>query len=246
MKFMVILLVTLVFSGCSNQDHNYVVVKGAATIQVPIDYMKIGVYIENSSKTVEQANKENKELVVQMFKALTSFGIADSDFVTDRSEMATDWAYDALNSREELLKIVYSGTLTLRDPGIYDKLFWKLSSLNKVKVQVKGYGSNRLLEYKQEAYSRALQNASKQADLLLSGTHQKKGQLLRVLQEGIDPYHMYDDFEDQISDASRIQSSSRPTLAIESEDMELAVVETWRKTTYSISSGAIVIYEIVD
>jgi len=239
-------LISLFLIGCVEEDPSYVVVKAAGSVEVPIDYMKISIYVENSAKSIEQANIDNKKIVVQMFEIFKDFGIADSDFVTDKSEMQTDWSRDSRNSREEFLKVVYSGTLTLRNPSYYDKLFMKMSSLEKVRVSVNGFGSNNLIEYKQEAYALALGKASKQADLLLSGTNRSRGKVLRILQEGIDPYHMYDNFEDQIIESTNIQRNRTQSMALAIESENIEVAETWRKPTFSISSGAIVIYEIID
>ena len=196
MKLLICLLFfqQLVFSQA--KDPQYVAVEGAAIVVVPVEYFVVRITISSEGKSLSEANTLTKSNVLQMFDILKKYSINDSDFVTKSSETmdATMPSY-RYDTEKKKPTVQYSGELILREPQIYDALFKDLMAISRIEVGVYDFGNSNIQDYKDLAYKNAVLNAKSNAELLLSGTGSKLGKIYKLLQDGRDRYHEYDDIE---------------------------------------------------
>lgn len=220
----------------SPQDPQYVVTRGTATVRVPVDFMKISIGVRTSEATLKEANEKNKDMVLGIFGVLKNLAISDSDFVTTQSE--TQLTYSRQNERR--LDVHYEAILTLRRPSQYDSLLAALASLGDVIVRIQSFGSNNTSKYAAEAYKKAISSARQQAELLVAGSNQRVGKILKLLQDGRDPFTQYDDI-DQL--AQRI-TQARPIDSERPPDFATMLASTIRRPYFDQTANVTVIFEI--
>ena len=220
----------------SPQEPQYVVTRGTATVRVPTDFVKIAIGIRTTDESLEEANRKNKELVHKAFDVFRHLAIPDSDFTTTQSQIED--AYSAREGRK--LEVRYQGTLTLRKISLYDSLLAQLVSLGDINIHIQSFGSNNIAAYAADAYQKAVSSARKQAELLLAGSNQHVGKIIKLLQDGRDPFTEYDDI-DQL--AHRI-TQAQPALAVESPNFFSVDYHTVRRPYFEQSASVTAIFEI--
>ncbi len=234
-----LLAIALFTTGCSNKEVRYIAVNGSAVVRAPVQYFSVNVSLVTRGSTFSNANSENKILVQKVFEVFRTFGIADSDFVTNTSETSEGtlpyrWAYDP-DRPKEMPAVIYSGLLTLRNPANYDALFKELVKLRGVQVGVSGFGCDSIEKYRKMAYAKAVSRARDQAEFLLEGTGRIPGKLVKVLQDGKDRYNDYDDPE-----LIGKSDNSAPACFSVAE----AEPSTFRRKYFDVDASVTMIYEM--
>jgi uncharacterized protein YggE len=220
----------------SPQQSQYVVTRGTATVKVPTDFIKIAIAVRTEEESLQEANQKNRQLVLKVLDVFRELAIPDSDFITTQSE--TQQAYSRTNERK--FGVRYEGILTLRRPFLYDSLFASLVSTGDVAVRIQSFGTNNPAFFAAEAYKKAVSSAREQAKLLLAGSGQHVGKILKILQDGRDPFTEYDDI-DQL--AHRI-TQARPAGQEQATNFMTVSAQTVRRPYFEQSANVTVIFEI--
>jgi uncharacterized protein YggE len=238
MKTLCILFLLSVSAAAQTKPMDYLVVRGSAQIQVPVDYLELSVAITSRGTSFRVANDTNRTLTLNMLNTLRAFGIADSDFQTvNNSSMFQDYNREA----DRKYVVTYSGTLFLRNLSLYDSLFQALLSLGDVSVTVTRFRSNHLPYYRILAYKKAIDAARAEAEMMLKGSHQSVGKIIKLLQDNRDVFTQYDDID-------KLVSMSAPPLAGEktfSTQSEVSASRaTFRRRDFTEFAEVTVIFEI--
>lgn len=234
--FLIILFQQILFAQA--KDPQYIAVEGKATVKVPVEYFLIRITIKNEGQTLSEANKQNKINVLKMFDVLKKHSISDSDFVTKSSETseASLPSFPRYNKEAKEISVQYSGELVLRNPQIYDLLFNDLLNIPNIDVGVVGFGNFNVEKYKKTAYKEAVLNAKSNAELLLTGTGCKLGKIYKLLQDGRDRYHEYDNI-DQMMNPNSVGANYMAMLAPE-------LPSTFKKKYFDEYAEVTIIYAI--
>ena len=192
-KILVALLLPLVvLCQSKDKDIDYLVVKGRAEVQVPVEYLEISISIMTYGPSFKIANDSNRAMVFKLFTVFRQFSIPDSDFQTTNNSSNQ---YDYNKEPERRLGIQYSGTLYLRNPNSYDSLFQAIVSLGNVSINIARFHSNQQIYYRMLAYQKAVESARNEAQMLLKGSHQSLGKIIKLIQDNRDVFTQYDDID---------------------------------------------------
>ena len=230
-------VIALAFLGisCQQPASRYVVTEGHATVQAPIEFLTMSISIDVRNASLDQANRETRELVLKMFQIFKRYGLPDSSFVTlTNTSSNRNRSYDA----EKLSEVTYSGELRGVEPRLYDHLFAELLALGDISISITSFQNTRLDQFNKQAYEQAVSNARKQAELLLSGTGSKVGRILKVLKTRENPFDEYDDFEKHIDKVTTPKPSVQYDMA--APNLE----STYRRSTFDVSSSVNIMFEI--
>jgi uncharacterized protein YggE len=219
------------------KDINYLVVKGKAQVQVPLEFMEVKVQITNYARTVEAANDSNRALVLRAFKVFHQFGIADSDFQTDDNYSSDDRFSD--RDEERHYSVSYSGSLTLKRPQVYDSLFQALVKVGPFQVNIIRFGSTRNSYYRMLAYQRAVEAARAEAQMIVKGSGQTVGRIIKLIQDNQDVFTEYDDIDKIL--AAQAAAAAAPRVLY---DVETVRPSTFRRVSYAEDAEVTVIFEI--
>lgn len=188
--FLAILLPFIAF--CQPKDIKYLVVKGKAEVQIPVDFLEVSVSLASVGPSFKAANDSNRVHVFEVFNVLRHFAIPDSDFQTTDNSSSEDYSN---KDPQRHFWIHYNGMLHVSRPGSYDSLFQALVSIGDVSMRITGFRSSRLPYYRMLAYRRAVDAARAEAVTLLKGSHQSIGKIIKLIQDDRDVFTKYDDIE---------------------------------------------------
>jgi uncharacterized protein YggE len=231
-----ILLPFVVF--CQSKDINYLVVKGRAEVQVPVEYLEISLSITTNGSSFKAANDSNRVLVFKVFDVLRRFGIPDSDFQTTNNSSYDEEAFN--RSPERRFVIRYTGILYLRNPSSYDSLFQALIGLGNVVININAFHSNQHAYYRMLAYQKAVEAARREAEMLLKGSHQAVGKIIKLIQDNRDVFTQYDDI-DKLLEGNTRSSLSEVTISAQRAGPN---TDTFRKKYFSEFAEVTVIFDI--
>jgi uncharacterized protein YggE len=134
--------------------------------------------------------------------------------------------------------IYYTAILTLRNLSSYDSLFQALISLGNIQVSIKQFGSTQRTSYRLLAYQKAVDAARREAQMLLKGSHQSVGEIIKLIQDNRDVFTQYDDL-DKILEGPR--SSNMSNIEIVALN---ATVSTLRREYLTEQAEVTVIFSI--
>ena len=216
MKTTLVLLLLPLFTYAQSKDINYLVVRGQAEVQVPVDFFEVSLSITTRGPSFQVANDSNRALTLKVLDLLKGFAIPDSDFQTVNNS-SSDQEYVPDPTRR--LSVHYGATLMLRRPNLYDSLFQSLVRLGNVAVTITNFRSNHLPYYRMLAYQKAVDAARHEAELMLQGSHQTLGKIIKLIQDNRDVFSQYDDIDKILSSSwtpnlQAVSVSSQRTLPI--------------------------------
>lgn len=205
MRFTILLLLLPLTVYSQQKEPDYVVVKGRAQVEIPLEYLQVSIAVSTYGSSYKAANDSNRVLVFSVLDVLKRFGIADSDFQTLNIS-----SYENPVSRDagRAYAIRYNGVLHLRTPQLYDSLFATLVNLGNVAVSISEFQSTKHAYYRMLAYRKAVDAARAEARLLLKGSHQALGRIIKLIQDNRDLYTKYDDIDKLLSGESALESHS--------------------------------------
>ena len=82
MRFTILLLLLPLTVYSQQKEPDYVVVKGRAQVEIPLEYLQVSIAVSTYGSSYKAANDSNRVLVFSVLDVLKRFGIADSDFQT--------------------------------------------------------------------------------------------------------------------------------------------------------------------
>jgi len=221
--------------SCQHPDPRYVITEGRSSVKVPIETLDLSISVRSRNASLKEANQETRNSVLSMFRTFKKFGIADSDFVTERNSSSD--RYDDYRG-DKLAQVEYSGHLRLWDLKLFDPIFNELTTLGNVSISIEDFGSSRTDEYTRQSYEQALKSARNEAEMLVAGTGTKVGRILKILKTRGNPFDEYDDFEKHVANVTGPQTYA-------SYDLESLNLEpTFRKRYFEISTFVTVMFEI--
>jgi uncharacterized protein YggE len=194
-----LLLIALLLVGCQTKQADYVVVRGFATVTVPVDYVNISVAVTTSGEALNLAYQHNQALIAKVLDVMRSYSIPDSDFVTIKSDTKdanaeTRFAFG--RSQKPAFVATYEARLTLRSIARYDEIVRALLTVGNLEIALLSFHSNDIDRYQKQAYAKALLNAREHAEQMVAGSQRRLGKLMKLLQEGRDDFTRYDNIEE--------------------------------------------------
>jgi uncharacterized protein YggE len=237
MKTLLLTMLVPLVVFCQSKDLNYLVVKGRAEVQIPVEYLEVSLSITTEGSSFKAANDSNRILIFKVLDALRRFTIPDSDFQTTNN---SSYEQNYNKEVERRFAIHYTGILWLRNPKIYDSLFQTLVSLGNVAVNINGFHSSQHAYYRMLAYHKAVEAARREAEMLLKGSNQKVGKIIKLIQDNRDVFTQYDDID------KLLQGSSVPTglPGIATAQAEGMATNTFRKKYFTELAEVTVIFDI--
>ena len=232
---LMILVPWIVFS--QTKDIHYLVVKGKAEVQVPVEYIDISVSIITAGPSMKAANDTNRVLVFKVFDVLRHFAIPDSDFQTLDNSSNEDM-YSKEPGRR--FSVHYSGIVCLRKPAMYDSLFQVLVGLGNVSVGINAFRSNRHSYYRMLGYQKAVEAARREAKLMLKGSGQSSGRIIKLIQDNQDVFTQYDDIDKLLEGKNLPIGEAIMLMAARPGEEE----STFRKKYFTETAEVTVIFEI--
>jgi uncharacterized protein YggE len=225
-----------------SKEIKYLVVRGKAEVQVPVEFLEVSMSLTSIGPSFKAANDSNRVLVFKVFDVLRRFGIPDSDFQTTNNSSNEDYSN---RDPERHFWIHYNGMLHVSRPGSYDSLFQALVSLGNVSMSITGFHSTRDAYYRILAYHKAIEAARAEAKMLLNGSHQSLGKIIKLIQDSRDVFTKYDNIEKIIEGTESIEGIESSTSIGRLAGVSVQANSiTFRKNFFSELGEVTVIFEI--
>ncbi len=223
-------------ADAQSTDLSYLVVRGSAEVQVPVDYLEVTITITSYAPTLAAANDTNRAIVFELFQTLRQFSIPDSAFQTQTNSSGENYVP---REPERRFSVRYSGVLHLTRPSMYDSLFRALLNIGNLTVNISWFGSTRYAYYKMLAYQKAVDAARREAQMMLKGTKQSVGKIIKLIQDNRDVFTQYDNPENLLQEAVPPNVITAPITAERANPPS-----TYRKKYYSEVGQVTVIFEL--
>ena len=240
LTIMLVAIPFAVFPQSKEKEINYLVVRGRAEVQVPIDYLEVSISITTYGPSFKVANDSNRALVFKLFDVFRQFSVADSDFQTTNNSANQ---YDFGREPDKRLGVQYIGVLTFRHPQQYDSLFQAVTSLGNIAMNISRSRSNQHMYYRTLAYQRAVEAARAEGELMLKGSHQTLGKIIKLIQDNRDTFTQFDDINKLVETGG--SSPGEPSLVVSAQAAgPVATRSTFRKNDYTEAAEVTVIFEL--
>jgi uncharacterized protein len=173
------------FAGCGNSGDRFIVVEGRSVVRVPIDYVTISINISSPADNLSRASFKNLAAVNRLLETVHALAIPDSDFQTwNKRASAQPYRYDERRPSS----VVYDASLSVRDVRRLDTIYSVLASIPDIDLKIVDFNSSHIDEAQREAYNAAMAAAKKKAEMLLAGTGQSVGAVLKILEDSNNPF----------------------------------------------------------
>lgn len=81
-------------------DGATITVTGSASVTLKADYARVSVGVSTKATTVEEASRQNTETIHAVIAALTDFGVAEEDIVTNSYSVYAEYDYSSVGGQK--------------------------------------------------------------------------------------------------------------------------------------------------
>lgn len=175
-----ILSVVLLISCNSGNDYKTILLKTSGSVEIAPDEASIIINASCINKDIKQAKSCLIDITSSLNDDLLNFGIQKEDILTTNVNLSKDYIW---TNNSEVFNGYRASTTTsviVRDLKILDKLYSNLLSNDKLGIGSLTYGHSKMDSINNVAYLKALENANKLADQILSQLPEKNKSIMQV------------------------------------------------------------------
>jgi uncharacterized protein YggE len=175
-----ILSVVLLISCNSGNDYKTILLKTSGSVEIAPDEASIIINANCINKDIKQAKSCLIDITSSLNDDLINFGIQKEDILTTNVNLSKDYIW---TNNSEVFNGYRASTTTsvrVRDLKILDELYSNLLSNDKLGIGSLTYGHSKMDSINNVAYLKALENANKLADQILSQLPEKNKSIMQV------------------------------------------------------------------
>jgi uncharacterized protein YggE len=175
-----ILSVVLLISCNSGNDYKTILLKTSGSVEIAPDEASIIINANCINKDIKQAKSCLIDITSSLNDDLLNFGIQKEDILTTNVNLSKDYIW---TNNSEVFNGYRASTTTsvrVRDLKILDELYSNLLSNDKLGIGSLTYGHSKMDSINNVAYLKALENANKLADQILSQLPEKNKSIMQV------------------------------------------------------------------
>jgi uncharacterized protein YggE len=175
-----ILSVVLLISCNSGNDYKTILLKTSGSVEIAPDEASIIINASCINKDIKQAKSCLIDITSSLNDDLLNFGIQKEDILTTNVNLSKDYIW---TNNSEVFNGYRASTTTsvrVRDLKILDELYSNLLSNDKLGIGSLTYGHSKMDSINNVAYLKALENANKLADQILSQLPEKNKSIMQV------------------------------------------------------------------
>jgi uncharacterized protein len=181
MKRVFLILPFLMLVSCNPEnDYKTILLKASGTVEIAPDEASIMITASCLNKDIRQARSCLIDITSNLDNELRSFGIQKEDILTTNVNLNKQYIW---SNNSEVFNGYSASTTTsvrVRDLKILDELYTNLLSNDKLTVGSLTYGHSKMDSLNNMAYIRALENANRLADQILTQLPEKNKSILQV------------------------------------------------------------------
>ena len=179
-RVLVILTLVMLISCTPKNDYKTIFLKASGTVEIAPNEASIIITASCLNKDIKQAKSCLIDITSNLDNDLRSFGIQKEDILTTNVNLNKQYTW---NNNSEVFNGYSASTTTsvrVRDLKILDELYTNLLSNDKLTVGSLTYGHSKMDSINNIAYIRALENANRLADQILTQLPEKNKSILQV------------------------------------------------------------------
>lgn len=178
------LLTALALPALAEEDERLIRVSGNATIALAADTATIQIGVNTRSESVQEAQKENAELMAAVMDAIKGLGIEDKDIVTSQFNVFSNYEYESASFGVESRKLYYqvqnNVTVTVHDLSTIGAVLDAAMEAGANTSYGIDFSSTQANEAYQKALTRAVEDAMMKAKVLADAAGVQLGKLVTI------------------------------------------------------------------
>ena len=178
------LLTALAAPALAEGEDRLIRVGGNATIALAADTATIQIGVNTRSESVQEAQRENAELMAAVMAAIKGLGIEDKDIVTSQFNVFSNYEYETSSFGAETRKLYYqvqnNVTVTVHDLSTIGTVLDAAMEAGANTTYGIAFSSTQANEAYQKALTRAVEDAMVKAKVLADAAGVKLGKLISI------------------------------------------------------------------
>jgi uncharacterized protein YggE len=175
-----ILSVVLLISCNSGNDYKTILLKTSGSVEIAPDEASIIINASCINKDIKQAKSCLIDITSSLNDDLLNFGIQKEDILTTNVNLSKDYIWTNNSEVFNGYRASITTSIRVRDLKILDELYSNLLSNDKLGIGSLTYGHSKMDSINNVAYLKALENANKLADQILSKLPEKNKSIMQV------------------------------------------------------------------
>jgi uncharacterized protein YggE len=175
-----ILSVVLLISCNSGNDYKTILLKTSGSVEIAPDEASIIINANCINKDIKQAKSCLIDITSSLNDDLLNFGIQKEDILTTNVNLSKDYIWTNNSEVFNGYRASITTSIRVRDLKILDELYSNLLSNDKLGIGSLTYGHSKMDSINNVAYLKALENANKLADQILSQLPEKNKSIMQV------------------------------------------------------------------
>jgi len=179
-RVLVILPFVMLISCTPKNDYKTIFLKATGTVEIAPNEASIIITASCLNRDIKQAKSCLIDITSNLDNDLRNFGIQKEDILTTNVSLNKQYIW---SNNSEVFNGYSASTTTsvrVRDLKILDELYTNLLSNDKLTVGSLTYGHSKMDSINNIAYIRALENANRLADQILTQLPEKNKSILQV------------------------------------------------------------------
>ncbi|MFZ0473194.1 MAG: SIMPL domain-containing protein [Bacteroidales bacterium] len=175
-----ILSVVLLISCKSGNDYKTILLKTSGSVEIAPDEASIIINANCINKDIKQAKSCLIDITSSLNDDLINIGIQKEDILTTNVNLSKDYIWTNNSEVFNGYRASITTSIRVRDLKILDELYSNLLSNDKLGIGSLTYGHSKMDSINNVAYLKALENANKLADQILSQLPEKNKSIMQV------------------------------------------------------------------
>ncbi len=175
-----ILSVVLLISCNSGNDYKTILLKTSGSVEIAPDEASIIINANCINKDIKQAKSCLIDITSSLNDDLINIGIQKEDILTTNVNLSKDYIWTNNSEVFNGYRASITTSIRVRDLKILDELYSNLLSNDKLGIGSLTYGHSKMDSINNVAYLKALENANKLADQILSQLPEKNKSIMQV------------------------------------------------------------------
>lgn len=179
-RLLVILPFVLLVSCTPKNDYKTILLKASGTVEIAPDEASIIITASCLNMDIKQAKSCLIDITSNLDNAIRGFGIPKEDILTTNVNLNKQFIWSNNSEVFNGYNASTTTTVRVRDLTILDELYTNLLSNDKLTIGSLTYSHSKMDSINNIAYIKALENANKLADQLLTQLPEKNKSILQV------------------------------------------------------------------
>ena len=179
-----LLLTALALPALAEGNPGKITVGGNATISLPADTAAVQIGVNTQNGTVQQAQKENAQIMAAVMEAIKALGVEDKDIVTSQFNVYSYYNYETSllgkETRTQIYEVQNTVTVTVHDLSLIGAILDAAMEAGANTTYGISFSSTQANEAYQKALTRAVEDAMVKAQVLATAAGVQLGQLVSI------------------------------------------------------------------